>query len=535
MGKVHVETLVSQVLEQLQVTGVPYKRLKDYRYCGFGEIVKYFQAQGNPVYSAKMLDAFMGYIRGLYEKEAISRWKWQQISNSAAWLEEFYTFGMVTMEPLAKWEVLHNPFHQIPSKTELQDNDNLFGLVYRTKQELLKFNLSKKSIRNYTYDGFDAILRYCTKCGIITYSKVSLENFVAEARLAYEKQQMCRSVYQNVRKTAALLEEYHDTGKLVWHYLPAQNTKPLSLIFSRAVDDYCETNCLHWTLADGTIATNKSAIRQFLFCVEDMGIYDFSAMTRQIVNNSITMLAPRYPRGMNSCIPAIRSFLTFLFEKGITTEALQTAIPETSAPRRAIRHGFSSDELEQLLAAADRTTIVGKRDYAMMMLAIQTGLRVIDISELTFQNINWHTSEIHIIQHKTGKALSVPMEPEIGNALVDYILNGRPECEESFVFLSKDQPYRKLHNRSASSIVYRYLQKCRIDREKIPRRGFHSFRRSFGARLLQSEVPLEILSELLGHSNIDSSKPYVAVDDVGLRSCAIGLSGIDGKAGDLLW
>lgn len=477
----------------------------------------------------------MEQIRELYEKKAISRWKWQQISRSAAWLEEFYTLGTVTMEPLAKWEVLHNPFHQIPSKPELQDNDNLFGLVYRTKQELLKFNLSEKSIRNYTHDGFDAILRYCTQRSIATYSKASLENVVAEARLAYKKQQMCRSVYQNVRKAAALLEEYHDTGKLVWHYLPTQNTKPLLSIFSRAVDDYCETNCHLRTLADGTIATNKSAIRQFLLCVEDMGVYDFSAMTRQIVNDSITMLASKYPRGMKSCISAIRSFLTFLFEKGTLVDALQTAIPETSAPRRAIRHGFSSDELEQLLASVDRTTTVGKRDYAMMMLAIQTGLRVIDISEMTYQNINWHTSEIHIVQRKTGKALSVPIEPEIGNALVDYILNGRPECEESFVFLSKDQPYRKLHNRSASSIVHRYLHKCGIDCEKIPRRGFHSFRRSFGARLLQSEVPLEMLSELLGHSNIDSSKPYVAVDDGGLRSCAIGLSGIDGKVGDLLW
>lgn len=312
MEKVLVETLASQVLEQLRVKGVPYKRIKDYRYCGFGEIVKYFHGQGNPVYSAKMLEAFMEQIRELYEKKAISRWKWQQIRKSVAWLEEFYRFGTVTMVPLAKWEVLHNPLRQIPSAEQLQDNGNLFTLVFRTKHELSKFGLSEKSLSNYTYDGFDAILRYCTQCGITKYSKVSLENIVAEARLAYENQQMCRSVYQNVRKTAALLEEYHDTGKLVWHYLPAQNTKPLSSIFSRAVDYYCETNSLHQTLANGTIATNKSAIRQFMFCVEDMGVYDFSAMTRQIVNDSITMLASKYPCGMESCISAIRSFLTLL-------------------------------------------------------------------------------------------------------------------------------------------------------------------------------------------------------------------------------
>lgn len=414
-------------------------------------------------------------------------------------------------------------------------NNNLCGLIYQTKLELLKFKLSEKSIQNYTRDGFEAILRYCMEHGIAEYSKAALADFTAEVHLAYEKRQMSRSVYQNARKAAALLEEYHDTGRLDWHYLPAWSAKSLTTLFSRTVEDYCETNHRRQTLAEGSIATSKSAIRQFLFCIENMGVYDFPAMTRQIVNDSITMLAPKYPCGMKSCIPAIRSFLAFLYEQGLTTEALQTAVPETSAPRRAIRHGFSPKELEQLLSTPDRTTSIGKRDYAMMLLAAQTGLRVVDISGLTFQSIDWPRSEFHLIQHKTGRALSLPIEPEVGNALADYILNGRPTCEKPFVFLSKDQPYRKLHNHSASSIVSRYMKKCALDRETIPRRGFHSFRRSFGARLLQSEIPLEMLSELLGHSSIDSSKPYMAVDEIGLRSCAIGLLEIEGKAGQSQW
>ncbi len=227
--------------------------------------------------------------------------------------------------------------------------------------------------------------------------------------------------------------------------------------------------------------------------------------------------------------------MAFAFNTGLIAEPLQTAIPETAAPRRVIRHGFSLEEQNTLLCAPDRSTVVGKRDYAMMLLAVQTGLRIIDISNLTFQNIDWRESVLNLVQHKTGQPLSLPMEPEVGNAIADYILNGRPECDCSYVFLTKDPPYRKLHNRSASSIVFRYIQKCGIDCERIPRRGFHSFRRSFGARMLQSEVPLEMLSELLGHTNIDSTKPYVATDIEGLRTCAIGLSGIEIRTGELKW
>lgn len=535
MKNVSVELLTAQVLEQLREAGIPPKRLKDYKYCGFGEIAKYFNTQGNTAYSTVRMDAYMTHFRDLYEKEDISRWKWQQIRKAAAWLEEFHTSGAVSLMSLTKWEVQHNPLRREPTQEELSDTENLFGLVYRTKRELMSFNLSEKTISNYTYDGFDPILRHGIQHGITKYSKDFLENFAANARSAYENHQLCRSVYQNVRKTVSLLEECHDTGKLDWHYLPAWSTKTLTPPFSRAVDGYCEMNRRNQALADGTIATNKSAIRQFLFCVEEMGLCDFHEITHRVVNDCITLLAPKYPHGMQSCIPAIRSFLTFLYGKGLIAEALQTAIPETSAPRRAIRHGFMPEELEQLLSAADRSAVIGKRDYAMMLLAIQTGLRVVDISSLTFQNIDWHRAEIHVVQHKTGRALSMPMEPAVGNAIADYILNGRPKGECSFVFLSKDPPYRRLHNRSASSIVSRYMKKCGIDRESIPRRGFHSFRRSFGARLLQSEIPLEMLSEMLGHSSIDSSKPYVAVDETGLRSCAIGLTGLEVKVGELQW
>lgn len=535
MKNVTLEAMIIEVLELLRETNLSPKCLKDYKYCGFGEIVKCFSAQGCMYYNDATMQAYMENIRALYKRGEISRWKWQQLRKTSAWLKEYHATGAITLGPLAKWEVLHNPLRQRPSEEQQQDSNNLFALVYQTKQELSKFGLSAKSLQNYTYDGFDAILRYCIRHDETSYSKTRLEAFVAEARSAFEKQEMCRSTYQNARKAAALLEEYHKNGRLEWHYLSAWNTRKLTQHFSSALGNYCETNRHDHSLSEGTIATNKSAIRGFLFCVEDMGICDITEVTRQTVNDCITILAPRYTHGMKSCIPAIRSFLAFLHDNNLTAEALQNAIPETAAPRRAIRYGFTQEETDALLSSADRTSMIGKRDYAMMLLAVQTGLRVVDISNLIFQNINWRELELHLIQHKTGKPLSLPIEPEVGNALVDYILNGRPQCDLPFVFLTKDPPYRKLHNRSASSIVSRYMKKCGIDCEKIPRRGFHSFRRSFGSRLLQSQVPLEMLSEILGHSSIDSSKPYVAADEVGLRSCAIGLSGIEVKAGELQW
>lgn len=416
-----------------------------------------------------------------------------------------------------------------------QREGDLQQLISQTIALLSLVGYSERSIGDYTRSGFSRLAHYFALHETYLYNESLLNNFINEMRAAYDQKLITRYIYQNARKAAMLLKEFHDTGNIQWHYIPAWRTKTLTSDFAYAVESYCETNTRNRTLAPGTISAFKSAIRQFLFCAENFGIYSLSELTRSIVNDCITVLTPQYPCGMKNCIPAIRSFLAFAFNAGLIKEPLQTAIPETAAPRRVIRHGFSLEEQDALLCAPDLSTVMGKRDYAMMLLAVQTGLRVIDISNLAFQNIDWRESVLNLVLHKTGQPLSLPMEPEVGNAIADYILNGRPECECSYIFLTKNPPYRKLHNRSASSIVSRYIRKCGIDQETIPRRGFHSFRRSFGARMLQSEVPLEMLSELLGHSNIDSTKPYVAIDIEGLRTCAIGLSGIEMRVGELKW
>lgn len=77
----------------------------------------------------------------------------------------------------------------------------------------------------------------------------------------------------------------------------------------------------------------------------------------------------------------------------------------------------------------DKETAIGKRDYGILLLAKKTGLRSVDIVNLQFNNIDWKNDEIHIIQHKTNRPLILPLEPDVGNAIYDYILHGRPVAE----------------------------------------------------------------------------------------------------------
>lgn len=164
----------------------------------------------------------------------------------------------------------------------------------------------------------------------------------------------------------------------------------------------------------------------------------------------------------------------------------------------------------------------------MMVLAAQSGLRSCDIIRLTFDSINWRTREIRVVQHKTGQPIVIPLEPEAGNAIADYLLNGRPKSSLPQIFLCHVGAVRALKSRTGSAIVSKYMKGAGIHSGY---RGFHSFRRTFATSLLQSKVSIESIQQMLGQTHIDSAKPYLSIDEQGLKQCALPLIS-HGKAGN---
>jgi integrase len=206
---------------------------------------------------------------------------------------------------------------------------------------------------------------------------------------------------------------------------------------------------------------------------------------------------------------------------GITNDDLIKALPELVSPHRVVRSGYSDSSLAKILAEPDRATEIGKRDYAMMMLSSSTGLRRGDVIGLKYENIDWHSNEIRLVQSKTGVATTIPLPATTGNAIADYLLNARPQSDEPYVFLTTIAPYRRL--KSGCGITNRYVNMANISAEVPKRSGFHSFRRAYGKQLLEAETNLDMLLELLGQTHMDSAKPYLSIDEKGLKRCALGL------------
>jgi integrase/recombinase XerD len=527
MNTFNLKKAAEQALVLLEQNDASAKTIKGYRNTGFGAAIRHFTAQGIFDVNDTMLDSFVLEQRKCFENGKFSEWKWRLVRRGSELLKHFVHTGTLSLPELRPWDpVLGKPRQSLvldpPTPEQLVDPDDIFALAWKTKQELHKMGLTQNTIRHYTTEGLTVILRKHIRLGLKHYSEPLVSEMVSEIRIRYEQKLTSRVSYQNLRKASALLSEMHQTGRITFSVVSNWGLQEPSPEFSKLLQHFCENANHTGILAKSTVKTAKSAIRNFLFELEGHGIQSFDHITMSEISGSITNMAKRYTGGLHSAVFSVRIFLKHLHQNGFTHDDLSLALPEMIARRTTFHEGFTSDEIVHLLKVPNLETAIGKRDYAIMLLAAQTGLRACDVVNLKREDIDWRSREIRIVQQKTGKPLALPLEPESGNAIADYLLNARPESDLPYIFLCHTGAPRPINNRSASAIVTKYLQRAGIVSD-IPRRGFHSFRRSFGTRLLQNEIPLELLRQLLGHTKMDSSKPYLSVDEQGLKACALGL------------
>jgi integrase len=219
----------------------------------------------------------------------------------------------------------------------------------------------------------------------------------------------------------------------------------------------------------------------------------------------------------------LRSFLRFLCMQGLLPEDLGTQVPRVRVARDGrLPSIWSSADLEALLAAVDRGSPKGKRDYAILLLACRLGLRVGDIVGLRLEHINWREDRIEMTQKKTGTSLVLPLGKEVGGALIDYLQHGRPVTRHREVFLRLKAPVEPFSDSdNLHHILTFYRQRAGVVLPAQSRKGLHSLRHTVATRLLEVGTPLETIAEILGHVSTQSTQIYIKVDIEALRRAAL--------------
>ena len=298
-------------------------------------------------------------------------------------------------------------------------------------------------------------------------------------------------------------------------------------------DDYV-ASCRARGNAEATVATKDKAASRFLGYLDEAGAGDLAVLGVRDVSGFLLRqrgLRRKTIAGMRS---SLADFLAFLAAAGRTPQDLAGRLP----PHRHLRHEsephlWTADEIRRVLAVIDRQSAAGKRDYAMILLTARLGLRISDLRQLGLGDLDWRAKRITIVQHKTGRPLSLPLLDDVGWAIIDYVRHGRPETACAKVFVKHRHPFGAFGGASSvASRLSRYAARAGIEFPRGQVCGMHSLRGALAVAMIGNGAPMPVVSAVLGHASSDTTQAYYLRFDVErLRCCALDVEDVIVRAG----
>jgi integrase len=227
----------------------------------------------------------------------------------------------------------------------------------------------------------------------------------------------------------------------------------------------------------------------------------------------------------------LRCFLKFLHVTGRT--ALDLAVGVISPTLYACEAMPSLLEPEQISSVLASTrqdhSAKGLRDYAILMLLANYGLRAGEIAQLRLEDVDWRADRFSVRHTKTGFQSVLPLVPAVGDALLDYLRRGRPVTDAREVFVHAKAPYRPF---SRGSSLY-LLVRLRVEAagvSPVGKRGPHTFRHARAVSLLRASETTKTIGDLLGHRSAKSTRPYLKLATNDLREVALEIPGQEIRA-----
>jgi integrase/recombinase XerD len=240
------------------------------------------------------------------------------------------------------------------------------------------------------------------------------------------------------------------------------------------------------------------------------------------------------PSVIHTTLCALRAFLHYLFQTGSISMDFAYIVPHDGYRKMTkVPSAYPKEDIEKLIKSIDRGNPKGKRDYAIILIAARLGLRAQDICNLTFNSLKWETNAIELLQEKTEEPLTLPLLEDVGLAIIDYIKYARPDYNvTNAIFLRLIPPIGKLEAPTLHSIVTQHMNTAGIKIQDGKKHGPHALRHSLASVLLEKNIPLPVISEVLGHRNTASTSAYLQIDINQLRTCSLSPIPFDWEKGE---
>lgn len=290
--------------------------------------------------------------------------------------------------------------------------------------------------------------------------------------------------------------------------------------FTDTLTRYLEFVERHRGLAPRTARQYARKLSAFAEYLEQVDVRQLEAITPRHVREFYENARGVRPR--RSYGSSLRAFFRWASTQGAVSVVLADAVPRPRRYRLATLPDVLTDaDVERIVAAVDRSTPVGRRDYAVLLLAARYGLRPCDIRQLTLDHIDWRHARIDLRQAKTGRPLVLPLLADVADALSAYLRAGRPRSASRAIFVRHRAPFEPfVAENNLSTIMRAALRRVGLA-DRPGRRGLYLFRHTLATRLLAAGHPLKTIADILGHASTETTYGYTRVELGGLRTVAI--------------
>ena len=305
------------------------------------------------------------------------------------------------------------------------------------------------------------------------------------------------------------------------HFFETTSYTQLNSYYQSLVDLAIKKLRVKKRYADSTMSSIKSASSVFCLHFQNSGHPTFETVTTQQ-----PVLDYFYDKGKLLHCNATRYYVSVFLNACCLTDSWCRKILSFLPPVREQEKLYDylkpeeNDKIETVL----HESTLSLRDKAIGLIAYYAGLRSCDIVGLRLDDVDLSKGTLSLDkQQKTGEPLEVPLISIVMNAICEYVEKERPFVDDDHIFITETKPHKKMNAGSMDNVSRKIMDIAGI-RMSEGRRGLHLFRHAFASDLVSKDVPIGVVSALLGHSSLSSVNSYLDADVEHLRACALDVS-----------
>ena len=405
----------------------------------------------------------------------------------------------------------------------MKSKKTLKELILTIMSEMEKEHFSKETQRQYK-DVYNRLQKLANNRQQLFYSMKLGQVFIKDCNYVWKKDTYSHHRFYFHKRCIIILERLITTGKVDLSKCTQTNLQPRSFTiksFELIYNDYIQL-LQEEGVKSSTICSYARASFYLLKYLEKKKYQSLDDLLPGDVTNFFLVMCKEHwnPKCLGSYIPGVKRLLKMSVEGSICIRELPSHMPRN----KKIMGVYTDEEHLKILSYLDNAEI-SKRDKAISLLSIETGMRAIDICNLKIKDVDWKNEFIHLIQEKTGHSLDIPLRASYGNAMMDYLLEERQDSNSSFFFLHCKAPYGKIISHCCIFKILQTIVKNAGVESNGRINGTRMMRHNAASRMVRKGVALSAIAGVLGHRDPNSTMTYISTDREGLSKCTLSLPG----------